>query len=210
GVYLPRPDHPLPDEPTRLAFVTAGDFRQAKGIVEALLQRLHITLPLTARVVIEAPLFSPGQAAELLLGESPLGILGQIDPDQLAKFELRAACSAAEIELGVLIASAQLVPRYEPLPPFPPVVRDLSLEVDRTLSWALLSATVKQAAGATLTAIEYLDTFQGGNLPEGRQSVHFSMTFRHPERTLTGEEVDRAVKSVVDACAANFQAKLRG
>jgi len=208
GVYLPRPDRPLPDEPTRLAFVTAGDFRQAKGIIEALLQRLHITLPLTARV-IETPLFSPGQAAELLLGESPLGTLGQINPDQLTKFELRTACSAAEIDLDVLMAHAQLVPRYEPLPPFPSVVRDLSLEVDRALSWALLSATVRQAAGPTLTAIEYLDTFQGGNLPEDRQSVHFSMTFRHPERTLTGEEVDRAVKSAVDACAANFQARLR-
>ena len=35
------------------------------------------------------------------------------------------------------------------------------------------------------------------------------MTFRHPERTLTGEEVDRAVKAVVDACATEFQASLR-
>ena len=33
--------------------------------------------------------------------------------------------------------------------------------------------------------------FQGGNVPEDKQSVHFSMVFRHPERTLTGEEVDR-------------------
>jgi len=90
------------------------------------------------------------------------------------------------------------------------VVPESLMKNDRALSWALLSATVRQAAGPTLTAIEYLDTFQGGNLPEDRQSVHFSMTFRHPERTLTGEEVDRAVKSAVDACAANFQAKLRG
>jgi phenylalanyl-tRNA synthetase beta chain len=89
------------------------------------------------------------------------------------------------------------------------VVRDLSLEVDRALSWADLSAAVTRAAGPTLAAIEYLDTFLGGNLPDDRQSIHLSMTFRHPERTLTGEEVDRAVKSAVDACAARFQARLR-
>ena len=56
--------------------------------------------------------------------------------------------------------------------------------------------------GPTLEAVQYLDTFQGGNLPEDKQSVHFSMVFRHPERTLTGEEVERAVKSVVEACEA--------
>jgi phenylalanyl-tRNA synthetase beta chain len=35
------------------------------------------------------------------------------------------------------------------------------------------------------------------------------MVFRHPERTLTGEEVERAVRSVVEACERRFSAKLR-
>ncbi len=100
--------------------------------------------------------------------------------------------------------------RHRPLPPFPAVVRDLSLVVARDLPWAELSEAVVGAAGPTLEAVQYLDTFQGGNLPEDKQSVHFSMVFRHPERTLTGEEVERAVRSVVEACEARFQAKLRG
>ena len=60
-----------------------------------------------------------------------------------------------------------------------------------------------------LQSVEYLDTFQGGNLPPDKESVHFCLTFRHPDRTLTGEEVDHAVKAVVDACVAKFHAKLR-
>ena len=47
-------------------------------------------------------------------------------------------------------------------------------------------------------------------LSEDQQSVHFSMVFRHPERTLTGEEVEQAVRSVVEGCEARFHAKLRG
>ena len=65
-------------------------------------------------------------------------------------------------------------------------------------------------AGPTLEKVQYLDTFRGGNLLGDQHSVHFSMVFRHPERTLTGEEVERAVKSVVDACSARYHAKLRG
>ena len=100
--------------------------------------------------------------------------------------------------------------QYRALPPFPPVVRDLSLVVAQDLPWAELSETVVRSAGPTLESLQYLDTFRGGNLPEGMQSVHFSMVFRHPERTLTGEEVEGFVRSVVEGCEARFQAKLRG
>ena len=207
-VYLPRPDQSLPDEPTRLALVCGRDFRQIKGVLESLLARLHVSSPLRAQPV-EVALFAPGRAARLLLGDIHLGYMGEVDPDQLATLDLRGACSAAEIEFAVLMQQAQLVPLYRPLPSFPAVVRDLSLVVSRSLSWADLRAAVVEATDPTLAAVEYLDTFQGGNLAEDEQSVHFSMTFRHPERTLTGDEVDQVVMAIVDACASRLGAKLR-
>ncbi len=81
--------------------------------------------------------------------------------------------------------------------------------VSRSLSWADQGAAVVEAAGPTLAAVEYLDTFQGGNLAADEQSVHFGMTFRHPERTLTGDEVDQVVKAIVAACGSHLGAKLR-
>ncbi len=209
NVYIPRPGEGLPHEPTRLAIVAGRDFRGLKGVVEGLLERLHVAAPLAARPV-EIPLFARGRAAELRIGEIHLGYLGEIDPARLQEFELREACSAAELEFDVLLKEAVLVARNRSLPPFPAVVRDLSLVVARDLPWAELSEAVVGAAGPTLEAVSYLDTFQGGNLPEDQQSVHFSMVFRHPERTLTGEEVEAAVRSVVDACSARFDAQLRG
>jgi phenylalanyl-tRNA synthetase beta chain len=208
NVYLPRTDHSLPDEPTRLALISGRDFRGLKGIVEALLARLHVAASLTARPA-EIPLFAPGRSAELLVGDTHLGFLGELDPGPVEAFELRGACAAAELEFNVLLERSELVAKYQPLPSFPAVVRDLSLVVARSLSWADLAATVVEAAGPNLAAVEYLDTFQGGNLADDRQSVHFGMTFRNSERTLTGEEVERTVKAVIDACAKEFQASLR-
>jgi phenylalanyl-tRNA synthetase beta chain len=170
---------------------------------------LHLAKPL-ASIPVEIPLFAGGRAAELRLGEDHLGYLGEVDPARLQEFELREACAAAELELDVLLREAELVAQYRPLPPFPGVVRDLSLVLARVLPWAELREAVVGAAGPTLEAVHYLDTFQGGNLPEDKQSVHFGMVFRHPKRTLTGEEVEGAVKSIVEACEARFQARLRG
>ena len=207
-VYLPRADQGLPDQPARVGLVSGRDFFGLKGVLESLLGRLHAPVGFVTRPA-SVPLFTPGRSAELWSGGARLGVLGEVDRTRLDGFGIRAGCSAGELDLGVLIGQAVLVPRYSPLPPFPAVARDLSLVVDRSLPWSDLADAARRAAGPCLEAVDYLDTFQGGNLPEGRESVHFGLRFRHPERTLTGEEVDRYVKAVVDSCAAGFSAVIR-
>src|SRR5262249_41545708 len=126
NVYLPRPGQELPEEPTRLAILTGRDFRGLKGVVETLLQRLQVGLAPAASPV-EIALFTPGRAAELRLGATHLGYLGEVDRAQLPAFELREPCAAVELEFDVLLQLAMMVAQYHPLPAFPPVVRDLSL-----------------------------------------------------------------------------------
>jgi phenylalanyl-tRNA synthetase beta chain len=207
-VYLPRSGQPLPDEPARLALVSGRDFGGMKGIVEALLDRFHAVDRLEARPA-RVPMFAAGRAAELFLSGTRLGFLGEIDAAMLPALELRGACSAAELDFDVLRAHADLVPRYAALPTYPVVPRDLSLVVPQALAWAELAGVVGRAGGATLESIVYLDTFRGGNVPEGWQSLHFGLRFRHPGRTLTGEEVEEAVKAIVATCAERFEATLR-
>lgn len=208
NVYLPRPDGVLPDEPTRLAMVSGLDYPGLKGVLEALLGRLHADRDLEVRAAF-LPLLIPGRTAELILAGTHLGYLGEVDRAHLDALELRGECSIAELSFDVLQARAVLVPRYQALPPFPSVARDLSLVVARDLPWSDLADTVTKAAGPLLEAITYLDTFRGGSLLENEQSVHFALRFRHTERTLKGEEVDRAVRAIVEACGQRFGASLR-
>jgi phenylalanyl-tRNA synthetase beta chain len=208
NVYLPQPGRPLPDEPTCLTMVSGRDYYGLKGIVEAVLGRFHAEKRLVARPAASS-WFTPGRSAELLLGETWLGRIGEVDRARLDALDLKGSCSAAELDLGVLVEEAELVPRHHPLPPLPAVARDLSLVVPRALPWAELAGVVGRAGGATLESIVYLDAFRGGNIPDDRQSLHFGLRFRHPERTLTGDEVERSVQTIIDACASRFEATLR-
>ena len=137
----------------------------SRGWSRRLLDRLHAARPLEVRPA-QPPLFAPGRAAELLLGGTRLGLPRRDRPRRGSQaFELREACSAAELEFDVLRERADLVPRYRPLPPFPVVARDLSLVVPQSLpgpSWRARSAA---RGGSTLESIDYLDTFRGGNVP---------------------------------------------
>jgi phenylalanyl-tRNA synthetase beta chain len=207
-VYLPDPAGPLPNEPTRLGILGGGDFLNIKGIVETILDRLHITDPLKARPVA-SPLFVPGRAAELRLGEVTLGMVGEVATEVRERVGLRGACAAAELSFDLLMARATLVPQNRPLPAFPAVMRDLSLVIETAVPWEELASVASAAAGSALEEIEYLDVFSGGDIPPGKHSIHFAMQFRNPARTLTGGEVDRAVGLVIEACGVRLGATLR-
>ena len=208
NVYIPKPGQPLPDEPTRLTLVSDRDFLGLKGIVEAILARFHLEDQLVTRPR-DLPWFTPGRSAELFLNDIPLGWMGEVSKLRRDQVELGPPCSAAELTLSTLVNHAVLVSRHQALPSLPAVSRDLSLVVPRSLPWADLAGVVAKAAGQNLESIVYLDSFRGGNITEDRQSLHFGLRFRHPERTLTGEEVEKAVQSIVKACSDRFEATLR-
>jgi len=207
-VYLPGSDGSLPEQPVRLGVVSGRDFFGLKGVVEALLARLHADGPLEARPC-ETPWFTPGRSAELSLQGETLGYLGEVRRDRLDALGLRSACTAAELDFGVLERRAVTVPQNQGLAPYPAVDRDLSLVLDAATPWAALRAAVTEAAGPGLEAVDYLDTFAGGNVPPGRRSVHFGLRFRRHDRTLTGDEVERQVSAVVEHCADRLGAALR-
>ena len=95
------------------------------------------------------------------------------------------------------------------MPIYPGVSRDLSIIVDKTLPWSEIDREAREAGGEALESVSFLDTFEGPGVPEGRHSLHFGLTFRKADRTLTGNEVDASVRAIVEACAARFGAALR-
>jgi len=217
-VYLTRPEANGADpndgdgrfeESSRLGIVSGLDYFGLKGVIEALVEALHIPGELEARAAAPAP-FAEGRAAELRLQGRHFGYLGEIDPARATGDCPRASTSAAELAFEPLLELAELVPRYRPVPTYPSVQRDLSLVVETSLPWSELAGAARSAAGPTLESLTFLDTFAGAGIPEGRHSLHFGLTFRHPERTLTGDEVDRQVQAIVEACKNRFEAALRG
>jgi phenylalanyl-tRNA synthetase beta chain len=139
---------PLPDEPTHLAIVSGRDYFGLKGIVEALLARLHLDGDLEVKAA-ESSWLTQGRSAELALAGEPLGRLGEVDRARLDQLDLKTPCSAVELSLNLLVEKADLVPRHRPLPPFPAVARDLSLVVPRSLAWSDLAAIPSGPSRAT-------------------------------------------------------------
>ena len=88
---------------------------------------------------------------------------------------------------------------YTPIPVHPAVERDLALLERGGVSAAAIAATIRKSAGELLESVEPFDIFRGGSLAAGSRSIAFRLRFRAPGRTLTDEEVDRAVGKVLGA-----------
>ena len=70
-------------------------------------------------------------------------------------------------------------------------------------------AARKSGGSPLLDASTLFDVYVGDRVPSGTKSLAFSVEFRAPDRTLTDEEAQAAVDSIVDRLAAELDARLR-
>ena len=123
---------------------------------------------------------------------------------------LDLAGRAAVFELDVsMLAAHRGRGDFQEIPRFPPVHRDLAFVVDLTTPAAAVRAGLVDAAGDLLDAAVLFDVFEGPPIPHGKKNLAFSVDFRAPDRTLTDQEAEAAVRAIVDRLARDFGAEFR-
>jgi phenylalanyl-tRNA synthetase beta chain len=207
-IYLPRLGE-MPVEQQTLTAVSGLGFLHLKGVVEALLDALHITHTLEV-ADFRHDLLASGRACELKLGGHRLGFLGEVSPAGLKTFGLRGPATILEIDLGLVMGMARLTPKYAEQSPYPTIARDINLVLDESIRWADLAATVRTAAGTSLERLECVDATYRDEQKDGpgKKRILFSFTLRPHDRTLTGQEADAIRDAVVAACAERHAARL--
>ena len=184
------------------------DFFDGKGLLTHALGRIGAGDLEWSRQ--DAPGFlHPGKAATLLWRGQRVGFLGALHPEQALAWELPDETIVAELNVDPILAEAPVAERMRPLDRFPGVSRDLSILCDATLPAAELLAWVRAAGGSLLRSATVADRYDRPPVPEGKVSLTVTLLFQHSERTLTGEEVQRAVEGVI-AELRRHGAEIRG
>ncbi len=170
-----------------------GEYSPAelKGVVEAFLSALRVE---NVRLgPLEDPRFHPFRRAALLKDREFLGLLGEVSPEHV-DLPRGARVFFAELRVPPLRTAAHEA-TYQPLPRFPASKRDLSLLAPEELSEAEIREHI---LAESLVASAFLyDRYQGPGIPLGRVSLTYEVAFRHPERTLSAEEVEAAVQRIL-------------
>jgi phenylalanyl-tRNA synthetase beta chain len=175
----------------------AYDLDDARGLVELLADELGFPEPRYAPA--NGSPFHPGRTAIARAGESLIGWVGELHPDQLAAWDLRAGrVFVAELAIAGL-SGGQLTPvRSSPIPRHPPVERDVAVVVPDARPAGEMSDIIRMAGGPLLGGVRLFDVYRGAPLAPGEKSLAFRLTFQ-ADRTLTEAEVDAAVSTVTNA-----------
>ncbi len=209
-VYLPTGEEgTLPDERKYACIALCGDhdFFSIKGVVENLLDAFGIR---STRFMADASeYYHPGRKASVYGGGEKLGELGEVHPDVCAAFDIGKRVYIAELDIRKLCAASNDVVKYEPLPRYPAVERDIALIVDADVPAGALLDCIRENAGPYFESAALFDVYTGDKLGAGKKSLAYTIVLRSKDRTLLDEEANAARDAVVAAAAAQFGAKLR-
>ena len=209
-IYLPREDG-LADEPKYLSLGAYGDgvdFFSFKGSIETLLHELRIT-DVKYVACADNDSYHPGRCAKVYAGETYLGVFGQIHPLVAANYGMDTEVYTAELSFDAMYEKRGDIPVYQPLPKFPAVTRDIAVVCDEAVTVGALEESIRRGAKGLLKDVSLFDIYRGPGVAIGKKSVAFNLVLRADDRSLTGEEADEDVQSILAALKADHNAVLR-
>jgi phenylalanyl-tRNA synthetase beta chain len=152
----------------------------------------------------------PGRSAKFVLADGQvLGHAGELHPKVCENLALPSRTVAFEIDLDALLAQEDLRSWSGSLSTYPVSRQDVALIVDAELPTQTLAATLREGAGEELELLETFDLYTGDQLPEGKKSLAFRLTFRAPDRTLKADEASAMREAATKLAAERHGAEVR-
>ena len=210
-VYIPR-ENDLPEENYSLVIgrygvtdATAG-YMALRGVLETFAQKTGISFNFVRED--EAERWHQGRTAAIMFGDERVGTIGQVEGAFQDAFGIHRPVFLAEIDLERLIPHLRHAYRYEPVPEFPVVVRDISVLLGDRVEFSELAKVVRGASGL-VSQVEVVEVYRGAEIESGKKSVTFTVTIA-ADRTLTSEEVDEAINTITRELVLKFDGVIRG
>ena len=219
------PESPLApySESSRVALWLTGNMRSAnwlrraedssfydlKAAVTSILRRAGIEPTYTVATLAEGSIYSQALAVTNEKGVV-LGTVGIVAPAMLRKTDIKSDVFYAELNFDLIARqAARRNALYAPLPKTQPVVRDLSLLLDKAVTMAEITDAVRSADRRILRKVELFDVYEGDKLPAGKKSYAISITLQDDEKTLQDKYIDKVMSKIIETLRSRFNAELR-
>jgi len=177
-------------------------------VVEALLLRLGLANAAWERG--SHPAMHPGRTAQVVVSGTAVGMVGELHPRVRDAFDLpNLPVVAMELDLEALLAGWGAKQEMRDFSSHPAVFEDLALIVDESMPASQVAGLIRQTGGKLLVDLQLFDVYRGGQVPQGKKSLAYSLTFQAADRTLTAEDTAKARQKIVARLERELGATLR-
>ena len=205
NVYIPKeiPLSELPDERMQLALgmYGEGDFFTMKGVVEDVLYRLGLKEKAEYKPDAGKAYLHPGRQADIIYKKHNIGFIGEVHPVVQKNFEIGEKTYIAVIDMKAATDMADAYVKYQGVPKFPAITRDISLSMKKEVTAGEIEDVIKKAGGQLLESYELFDIYEGSQLLKGYKSLAYKIVLRAKDRTLTDSDANQIMDKIISSLA---------
>ena len=187
-----------------------GDYFRLKGYIELLFRRFGADISSFDTESAPADIFSEGLVYLLPGSRKRIAIMGTINPGLAKKIDVKQPVFAAEISWPVLLELIGRVKvKFQELPKFPEVRRDLAVLIDENVPYSALRQSALRAAKKVLKQVSLFDVYRGDRIADGKKQYAMNFVLQNNEKTLTDQEVEKVMNKILAVFQNEFGATLR-
>ena len=220
-VFNPSRDQRLPQELERVAGVMAGslgsgiygtsrktvDFFDIKGIVEGVLDMSSVFGYGIERV--RHPTFHPGRCASIHIGGKSICLFGEVHPQVGENYDLINQTYVFEFDFDRLVELAIIDKKFEPIPIYPSIQRDLAILVSKDILSDQPLQIIRGIGGDLVDSAYLFDLYVGNQIPEEKKSLAYTIEYRSHTETLTDDVIDEIQLKIIARLEEDLKAELR-
>ncbi len=145
----------------------------------------------------------------LLVNKKPVVQIGQIQPGLAAKFDIKQDVFMADFDWDFWVKQSKDRFTYQEISKFPEVRRDLSLVIDKSVTFQAIQKIANQYEKAILKSVSIFDVYEGKNLGEGKKSYSVSFILQDNQQTLTDKVIDSTMERLMKGFEKDLGAIIR-
>jgi phenylalanyl-tRNA synthetase beta chain len=184
------------------------DFYDAKGYLEAALEAVGFgAVKFTS--IDKTTHLRPGQTAAISVNGKIVGTLGRLSEELASDYKFKQPVYVAEVDLQAVLAEETPQILYSSLPKYPSVVRDVSLLVDRKITFEQIRKAITDQGRELCRKVEFVDVYEGKGMSEDERSITIRLEYRSDERTLIDSEVDEVHSRIIESVEKDLNIRRR-
>ena len=205
NVYLPKqlPLTELPDERMQLTLgmYGDGDFFTMKGVIETLMSKLGLKKKAEYDPQAGKAFLHPGRQAKVMYDGVQIAYLGEVHPTVQKNFAIGERTYIAVVDMKAIMDKADFEVKYEGVPKFPAMTRDISLSMKKEVLAGDVEKIISKKGGKLVESYELFDVYEGSQIGKGFKSLAYKIVFRAKDHTLKDDEVNAAMDKIIKALA---------
>ena len=180
-------------------------FYEAKGIIENMTRYCHMESIKLEK--IEKPAWADKNAyLNITKDNEIIGSLGLLSVQTMTESKIkRTNVAIFEINFDKLVPYNSRTNKYERLPELPLVEKDLSILVDKEISWKKIEESIK----SMVKEVEFIDEYKGNQIPDGKKSITLKVRMMNEGTTMTSEEINEKMNAILNILDKECGATLR-